>query len=58
MSSFTCLDYSEHERRKMLDVVAKFPERDTRDQLGIGAVRDSFADQFFPGTITIMTRVR
>jgi hypothetical protein len=58
MSSFTWLDYSEHERRKMLDVVDLFKERDTRDELGIGAVRDSFADQLFPGTSTIMTRAR
>ena len=58
MSSFTWLDYSEHERRKMLDVVDLFKERDTRDELGIGAIRDSFADQLFPGTSTIMTRAR
>ncbi len=58
MSSFTWLDYSEFERRKMLEVVDLFKERDTRDELGLGAVRDSFADQFFPGTSTIMTRAR
>lgn len=58
MSSFTWLDYSERERRKMLEVVDLFKERDTRDELGLGAVRDSFADQFFPGTSTIMTRAR
>lgn len=58
MSSFTWLDYSEHERRKMLEVVDLFKERDTRDELGLGAIRDSFADQFFPGTSTVMTRAR
>ncbi len=58
MSSFTWLDYSEHERRKMLDVVDQFRERDTRDELGLGSIRDSFADQLFPGTSTIMTRAR
>lgn len=42
----------------MLDVVDLFREHDTRDELGIGAVRDSFADQLFPGTSTIMTRAR
>ena len=42
----------------MLDVVDLFKEHDTRDELGIGAVRDSFADQLFPGTSTIMTRAR
>lgn len=57
-STFTWLDYSEHERRKMLDVVKLFGERDTRDELGIGSVRDAFADLFFPGTSTIQTRAR
>ena len=50
MSQFAWLDYSEHERRKMLDIVDLFREHDTRDELGIGSVRDTFADLFFPGT--------
>ena len=52
------LDYSEHDRRKALDVIALFHEQDTRDELGLGAVRDGFADLFFPGTSTIQTRAR
>ena len=35
MSAFVWLDYSEHERRKMLDIVDLFREHDTRDELGI-----------------------
>jgi hypothetical protein len=58
MSAFVWLDYSEREQRKMLDLVDLFKEHDTRDELGIASVRDSFADQFFPGTSTIMTRAR
>src|SRR5579872_1094329 len=58
MSQFVWLDYSERERRKMLDIVDQFREHDTRDELGIGSVRDTFADLFFPGTSTIMTRAR
>lgn len=58
MSVFVWLDYSERERRKMLDVVDLFREHDTRDELGIGSVRDAFADLLFPGTSTIMTRAR
>jgi Family of unknown function (DUF6361) len=42
----------------MLDIVDLFREHDTRDELGIGSVRDTFADLFFPGTSTIMTRAR
>jgi len=33
MSEFVWLDYSERERRKMLDVVDLFGEHDTRDEL-------------------------
>jgi hypothetical protein len=58
MSLFVWLDYSERDRRKMLDVVDLFREHDTRDELGLGSVRDAFADMLFPGTSTIMTRAR
>src|SRR2546428_616181 len=58
MSSFGWLDHSEHERRKALDVIKLLSDRDTRDELGIGTVRDGFSDMFFPGTSTIQTRAR
>ncbi len=35
-----------------------FKEREARDELGIGGVRDAIADQLFPGTSTIQTRLR
>lgn len=57
-SSFTWLDYSEKERQKMLDILSAFKEHETRDELGIGVVRDAFSDMFFPGTSTIQTRAR
>jgi len=57
-SSLTWLDFSEHERRRMLDVIALFGESGTRDELGIGSIRDGFADLLFPGTSTIQTRAR
>lgn len=57
-STFTWLDYSEQERRKMLDVIELFGERTTRDELGLGGIRDAFADLLFPGTSTIQTRAR
>jgi hypothetical protein len=49
MSAFVWLDYSERERRKMLDVVDLFREHDTRDELGIGSVRDCIRRSAFPG---------
>jgi hypothetical protein len=57
-STFTWLDYSEHERRKMLDVIELFGEKTTRDELGLGSVRDAFADLLFPGTTTIQTTAK
>jgi hypothetical protein len=57
-SSFTWLDYSEQERRKMLDAIRLFKDQNTVDELGIGTVRDRFADLLFPGTGTVQTRAR
>ena len=39
----------------MLDVVELFGEKSTVDEIGIGRVRDAFADLLFPGTSTIQT---
>lgn len=58
MSSLSWLDYSEHERRKAMEVIDLFREDETVDELGIGTIRDAFADLFFPGTSTIQTRAR
>jgi len=41
-----------------MDVVEAFRDRDTRDELGIGVIRDAIADTLFPGTTTLMTRAR
>jgi len=58
MIQLSWLDYSDRERRKMLDVVRLFEEKDTVDELGLGTIRDGFADYFFPGTGTVQTRAR
>lgn len=55
-ASLSWLDHSEHERRKYLDVIDMFRESGTVDELGIGVIRDVFADALFPGTSTIQTR--
>lgn len=57
-SSLAWLDFSEHERRKAMDVIDLFREREARDELGIGTVRDALSDVLFPGTSTIQTRAR
>ncbi len=55
-STLTWLDYSERDRRRALDVIDLFRETGTVDELGLGAIRDSFSDLFFPGTSTTQTR--
>jgi hypothetical protein len=57
-STLAWIDYDAAERDRMQRILALFKERDTRDELGLGAIRDSFADQLFPGTSTIQTRLR
>jgi hypothetical protein len=39
-------------------ILALFRERETRDELGVGVIRDLLADELFPGTSTIQTRLR
>ncbi len=55
-SSFGWVDFGEQERRQMLDMLDMFRETETRDELGLGTIRDAFSDYFFPGTSTIQTR--
>jgi hypothetical protein len=50
------VDYSSAERERMRRAVALFKERDTRDELGLGNIRDALSDLLFPGTSTIQTR--
>ena len=57
-SSIAWVDFSEQDRRKMMEVVALFKQQDTRDELGLGSIRDAFAGLFFPGTTTLQTRAR
>ncbi len=57
-STFGWIDFSEEERRKMVNVIHLFRERDTVDELGVGVIRDGLANLLFPGTTTIQTRVK
>lgn len=61
ISTFTWLDYAEQDRQSMLDVLDAIDllrERDTRDELGIGTIRDGLAELLFPGVNTIQSRAR
>lgn len=57
-SSIAWIDFSEQDRRRMIEVVSLFKDRDTRDELGLGSIRNALADLFFPGTSTLQTRAR
>lgn len=52
------VDHDSEARERTLRILALFQERESRDELGLGGIRDSFADQLFPGTSTIQTRLR
>lgn len=57
-STFGWLDHDDGERRRMLELIDVFREKGTVDELGLGAIRDTYSNHFFPGTSTIQTRVR
>ncbi len=48
MSSLAWIDFDEAERQRAQRIMALFQERETRDELGLGAIRDSIADHLFP----------
>lgn len=52
------LDASSEEQRRMRDIIRLFSERESRDELGLGQIRDAIADSLFPGTSTLLTRAR
>lgn len=57
-SAIGWIDFDESERDRAQRLMDLFREQDSRDELGLGAIRDSIADHLFPGTSTIQTRLR
>ena len=57
-SALTWVDHDPAARERALRILSLFHEKDSREELGLGAIRDSFADRLFPGTSTIQTRLR
>jgi hypothetical protein len=57
-STFTWLAYSEREYQQAQNLASTLSDRETRDELGIGSIRDAIADRLFPGTSTIQSRAR
>lgn len=58
VSSIAWIDYDSEAHQRAQRILTLFNERETRDELGLGAIRDAIADTLFPGTSTIQTRLR
>ncbi|WP_352517543.1 DUF6361 family protein [Mesorhizobium sp. M0046] len=52
------VDHDPRQEDAILRALGAAKGHDARDELGLGAIRDSFADLFFPGISTIQQRVR
>lgn len=58
MSFLAWIDFDQADRDRIRRIMDLFDQEDTRDELGLGSVRDALADLMFPGTSTIQTRMR
>lgn len=52
------LDTTSEEQRVARELIALFTQVESRDELGVGQVRDAFSEMLFPGTSVVQTRAR
>ena len=52
------LDHSEAEQRRAREIIKFFMQPESRDELGIGGIRDALSNTLFPGTSMLLTRAR
>ncbi len=52
------IDFSRSERNKILQTLRQLEESVALDELGIGVIRDGYADILFPGISTLQTRAK
>lgn len=57
-SSLKWLDHDATAYDRSTRLLSLLKEPETRDELGIGRIRDALSDQMFPGTSVIQTRLR
>ncbi len=55
---FGWIDYSSEHRKKVMAVLDALSAPGAVDELGIGQIRDGFANKLFPGTSTLQTRAK
>lgn len=58
VSVFAWLDSDDTQQQKMRQLLELFKDESTVDELGIGTIRDTIANELFPGTSVLQTRVR
>jgi len=58
ISSIGWIDFSSEHRDRVRTVLDLLAEKGVVDELGIGVIRDAFADLLFPGISTIQTRAK
>ncbi len=58
MSFLAWIDFDQADRDRTRRIMDLFDQKSSRDELGLGSVRDALADLMFPGTSTIQTRLR
>lgn len=57
-SSISWLDFDSRAHERSQQLLATLNEPGTRDELGLGNIRDALSDLMFPGTSTIQTRLK
>lgn len=55
---FGWVDFSSEERKRIIQAIKALETSGTIDELGIGVIRDGFADQLFPGISVLQTRAK
>lgn len=57
-STVAWMDTSAEEQRRVREMIALFAQQESRDELGMGQIRDVISDLLFPGTSVLQTRAR
>jgi hypothetical protein len=57
-SQLAWLDHSAEDQRRVRDILRLFSDTESRDELGLGQIRDAYSDTLFPGTSVLLTRAR
>ena len=52
------VDFSNEDRDRVKHALSQLAQPGTLDELGIGGLRDAFADLMFPGFSTLQTRAK